>query len=467
MSSSRLAAFGLAMLAISACGAPDECTVPDQSCATEKGFYRVCNTFMGADLSFQATRSVYYTYECPGIEPACRSVGTRDHVCEDAKPPEPCGATRSVLMPQMGSRTDLIDVADVDGDHRLDLLLGCNGEGVEYCGLWSSIQTEDGSFTSPRELGAYGGRFREQRSGDLDGDGSLDFVVDSGPPCCDPDYRNMPHSLDVILGGGNSDFKPITSYTLDRWDRLAAVHDLDADGRAEILVMRSDAVVVLSYSAQKVTEQLRVPVLNSLGDTPVDGVTGVLVIDVEGTSRPYLGVEVDGSYQTFRPDGQAYALALDAVRFFTDRVAFADFDRDGAADLLSVSSYDGKRPTVEVLTSNRDGSSFTTHQGRTLPYEDSAILAGDVDGDGILDAVVLHKNARMSVALGDGSGELKPPHTFLLDHGVEEDRFGEVFLADMDGDGQADLVEATAAPTTLSAPEPGPATVRVTSHACL
>lgn len=95
---------------------------------------------------------------------------------------------------------------------------------------------------------------------------------------------------------------------------------------------------------------------------------------------------------------------------------------------------------LTTLPAQQPGRTFT----RTLYLEDSAytsanVSAGDVNGDGHLDLVLAkgrHWPLGDRVHLGDGAGNF--PRVYDL--GVASDRTYSTLLADMDGDGDLDVV---------------------------
>lgn len=116
-----------------------------------------------------------------------------------------------------------------------------------------------------------------------------------------------------------------------------------------------------------------------------------------------------------------------------DAIAHADFDGDGDLDLLIAGAGQDR-----LLTNDGKGG-FTDQTGSRAPREDRVTQDGefaDLDGDGDLD-VVLGQEGGHALWLNDGSGRFSDASDRLPDPGNVEAR--KVTPADIDGDGDLDL----------------------------
>ncbi|MCK6459504.1 MAG: VCBS repeat-containing protein, partial [Planctomycetes bacterium] len=138
----------------------------------------------------------------------------------------------------------------------------------------------------------------------------------------------------------------------------------------------------------------------------------------------------------------------------THQLTPCDIDRDGLTDLVVANNDKAK---IEVLLRRREKVPPKEMKGAKLPndlqddqyFEKKEILTekqvmslavADLDGDGNLDVAYYGKPEELVVAFGDGKGGFPRSKRWPIDDGSDVD------AGDLDGDGRADLVllEATA-----------------------
>ena len=224
--------------------------------------------------------------------------------------------------------------------------------------------------------------------GDVNGDGFLDAVVSS----VDTWYMGpVLAAVSVLLGDGHGGFGTPIPTELSFPPAAIAIGDVDGDGRL-------DAVV---YGG------------------PWDGPATVAVLLGNG----------DGS---FRP-GPTFPAGVD--RMIGGFVALADLDREGTLDLV----IPGPTPSLQVRLGLGDGT-FGPSRAYALPAAPEALLASDLDGDGIADLAAAsspYPESRVSVLLGSGDGTFRP----AVDHeGVKNPH--DIAIGDFDENGVPDLVVA-------------------------
>jgi hypothetical protein len=329
---------------------------------------------------------------------------------------------------------------------------------------------------------------------DVEGDGKPDLLVlNAGGPnsaCC-----GGPQSVSVLRGNGDATFQPALSYALNSHPNTQVspnkltVADVNGDGRSDVLV--SDGV---GYDPYAFVDNFRggVSVLLNTGDgTFADAVlydsggylaaSNVIAADVNGDgfsdvvvsnvcsvpgigSPSYLCYQQNGGNLTRIPGtigvllGNGNGTFQPAVTYpsggiVPGAIAATDLNRDGTLDLLveHAACFQCAGTMTAVLIGNGDGSFQAPapyNNGASTPV---AVAAGDLDGDGPVEAVVMNYCAlfqgcagdtgTLSVLRGNGDGTLQGPSLYSL---WAVSGFGyaphSVLVRDLDNDHKPDVV---------------------------
>lgn len=284
-----------------------------------------------------------------------------------------------------------VKVADVDGDGDVEVVTG---------GAWQTqlkLYTQaagtwtDASAQLPQGPTSAG----DAEFGDVDGDGDLDLVIadwGAGNPNTNGGGRTR-----LYLNDGHGTFTDATDLmpaTLVRWSWDMELVDVDNDWDLDVLVS----------SKRSATQFL------------------------------------------FRNDGSGhFSDASDALPRVTNNYEFEAMDVDGDGDLDLATVNDGPHGTNLLFINQGDGI-FTDETssritGTANPSEDdNAIVFLDADDDGDADMVVASLSGRDRLLLNDGSGHF----TLAPDEATPDDTPGSLGIAaaDLDGDGRVDLVQA-------------------------
>ncbi|MGA9511869.1 MAG: Ig-like domain repeat protein [Candidatus Sulfotelmatobacter sp.] len=356
-----------------------------------------------------------------------------------------------------------VAIADVNSDGKPDLIVVNEGTGNGEGSVGVLLGNGDGTFQSPVDYDSGGGVGYSVAVADVNGDGKLDIVVGNG--CASGTFCSAEGSVGVLLGNGDGTFQPAHSYNsggASLYGSSVALADLRGDGKLDIVVANHNASsvgVMLGNGDGTFNAALT---YNSGGS----GATSLAVADMNGDGKPDLVVTSfcpgagcgsaypypdgvvgimlgngDGTFQsvvTYDPGGAG-----------TYDVAVADVNGDGKPDLLTANcgpetcGPGSPGGTVGVLLGNGDGSvqPAVPYGAANAPF---SIAVADLNGDGKQDAVVANwgtsnggsNNGAASVLLGNGDGTFQPVHTYLS--GGNEAT--SVAVADLTGDGRPDIV---------------------------
>ena len=268
--------------------------------------------------------------------------------------------------------------ADFNSDGKQDLLATVSGEVV-------LLGNGDGTFTTTST--SFGGVVGV---GDFNHDGKVDFIVASTT-----DY------FEVDLGKGDGTFTKSMQYSPGYEADSIAVADVDGDGNLDLLAA--------------------------------------------GYNRSYVAV-IRG-----KGDGTFYAPQFFLSGPGPSEIVTSDFDRDGKLDFITFDSGGEEGPWLSFVRGNGDGTFRTNrvfHGGFPpvvgLPQTGASNVVPDMNNDGKPDAVMLvqHTNATtfdLAVMLNEGKGKLSAP--ILTDTSATKGGFDPFFaLADVNHDGNLDAV---------------------------
>lgn len=352
-------------------------------------------------------------------------------------PAVPASFVSWTSFPTMDSRG--VRAADFDADGRLDLAIMERYE--------TTVRFQDpaapGTFLSPRRIPYVTVTSRLMDSGDIDGNGVEDLVLAEGDlaivlaePSLPAGFRcapELPASVLSIAG--------------------LAEGDIDGDGFTDLLLaprvgqtlqaLLQDPAAPGSFGAVNVS--VLPPSLEpvywaaaSLSDLDADGLGDiVLVRDVTPSTLPdYVAVLLQdpSSPGTFFPQ-----MSLAAGFYLADVFGgpgIGDLNSDGARD-IAVVDRDANVLSVLCQVPTALGT-FQTAVGYPVGELPIDLSLGDVNGDGLMDAVVVNFTAgTVSILLQSGAG-LGPAQNIAT---APEPR--GVAVGDLDGDGLQDLAVGT------------------------
>src|SRR5258708_4306491 len=249
---------------------------------------------------------------------------------------------------------------------------------------WAQFETR---AYNPFPEGAY-----SIATGDFNHDGKLDVVM------------MVINGFAVALGNGDGTFQKAVFYPTQLSYSLA-VADFNNDGNLDIVTADQDSPATVSvylgngdgtFKTQPIVSNTTSPnYFVAVGDFNGDGKPDIVVLD-----PPYTSVLLGNGDGTFGPPS-------DNASFVGARwLAVADFNNDHRLDVL-VTGLFGTSYTIGVLLGNGDGT-LQNSITQLLQYVPATVAAGDLNGDGKMDAILSYDLGGIAVLLGNGDGTLQP-----------------------------------------------------------
>jgi len=235
---------------------------------------------------------------------------------------------------------------------------------------------------------------------DLNGDGHLDLVNVNRNP-----YGNS--SVDVRLGNGDGTFQNTTKYVTAVESQAAVVVDFNEDGILDMVVSNYG-----DYNAVDGNFNLFFGngdgTFRSGGAFAIPGFSPERMVagDFNGDGHQDLAIITLGAMAIVlgNGDGTFQPATVTSGRYNPGFILAADFNSDGKPDLVISNGYPA---VINVLLGNGDGT-FQTTDYNLVPYPGSMVI-GDFNGDGFLDvAVVVDVNSsfpgEVYILRGKGDG---------------------------------------------------------------
>ncbi len=339
-------------------------------------------------------------------------------------------------LPQVASSTIDAVLADLDGDLDLDLITADSGQ-------QDRLFFNDGSGrfanATPERLESPWFGAPALALGDLDGDGDLDLVTAGA------DYGEATEEDGVLRNDGRGNFTRVPAPAFPQLidDSAAlALGDVDQDGDLDLLfgnlrqqsrLLRNDGGMQFTdVTATQLPVAAHAVTAAGFGDFDKDGDLDLLLGCIGEVSRLYVN---DGTGKF----SDATATRLPPQAHETRALVIGDFDGDGDLDALLGNGMTSNEQ--ETLLLNDGTGTFADATLGRLPtswvFPTACVAAGDVDGDGDLDLAIGNDGTGLGrfnrLYLNDGNGSFS-------DRDLVYDYFRTLAIAfgDVDGDGDLD-----------------------------
>lgn len=340
------------------------------------------------------------------------------------------GQTISFQLPDglrtapLNSKPSRLVTADFNGDGQPDIAATCKEQNV----VSLTLSRGKGTF-APAVAYAVQQDPQALVSADWNGDGRPDLAVGNIGS----------NSLSVLLNQGDGTFGPATSFGTGL--RASPTHllagDFTRDGIPDLVVGSTYNGSVQVFTGNNTGKLTALP---TMGGLAFQGITSAdynrdgnvdLLLSQPGTPwssiRPLYGVG-NGTFN-------ASFSSVPAATTGTEVLA-ADFNQDGQPDLVQLVPAQN-----EVLVFVNTGAGFAPGIPFRVGSAPTALRAADLDGDRLLELVVVNEvSNNVTVLPGLATGLFGPARHYLTSGGPTD-----VAVADFTGDGRPDLLTADAA----------------------
>jgi hypothetical protein len=317
---------------------------------------------------------------------------------------------------------------DFNGDGKLDLAVNvsqiCNRTCVGANNVSIMLGNGDGTFQSPATAFSLLST-ASLSAADLNGDGKLDLVADSG------------NLIEIALVKGDGTFLSVSEYQLNSQGSGSgfAVADFNQDGKPDIAAGGSmllgngngtfQAWPTVSFPGNTVEI-----VTGDFDKSGTQDIAAILLYN-PGIATVY-AVDILLSDSSGAPNlANSYPLQQSPIALAT-----ADLNGDGNLDLVAVGNDPSSQKWGYTVLLGNGNRSFQTPVSNLQSVITPAgqIITGDFNNDHKADIAIALGNQTVAVLLGTGNGTFGPP-SYYFDNGAVT-----IMSADFNGDGNADLV---------------------------
>ncbi|MBW3545147.1 MAG: VCBS repeat-containing protein, partial [Bacteroidetes bacterium] len=327
---------------------------------------------------------------------------------------------------------------DFNGDGKVDVV-STHENSTSLSAFRNTSTPEAMSFIKTAvSLSAYS---RNIICGDVDGDGRPDLIVSGNGT----NFANRIFVLRNISTATTLSFSPPTPITLTRSGvAMLALHDLNGDGRPELVATNksTNVVTILKNNSTAGTIQFIEP-----QDVTINGPYsshGISVQDLDGDGKADLAVTpfYDRNVYLLRNTSSGSTISFAAASTLSTtsngliNIISADLNGDGKAELAAVDLFDHQL-LVWTNSSTSGSMQFGSPSIMATGTSPWGIVAGDVDGNGKTDLAVHHLESRSLAVFhnssSNGTLQLSSSYVATTEYGRH------LAVVDLNGDAKPDL----------------------------
>ena len=328
-----------------------------------------------------------------------------------------------------GGTSYSVFAVDIDGDDDMDIVSASSGK-IKW---FESDGASDPSWTA-NDIDTGVSLAHSVFASDIDGDGDMDIVSASMSDNTIAWYEN----------DGNSDPSWTTNYVDTNLNGAHSVYaaDIDGDGDMDIVTASYANNTIAWYENHGTSDPswTRVDI-----DTNRGRAHSVFVVDIDGDGdMDIVSASGDGDhivwYENDGASNPSWTAAVIDTNALDARFVFAaDMDGDGDMDVLSASYADNTIAWYE--NDGNTNPSWTAANIYTSATNATAVFAADIDGDGDMDILSASRGDN-TIAWYENDGASDPSWT-TADIDTNASGANSVFAADMDGDGDIDIISGS------------------------
>tara|TARA_Y100000768_G_scaffold338333_1_gene280983 strand:+ start:1632 stop:7229 length:5598 start_codon:yes stop_codon:yes gene_type:complete len=359
---------------------------------------------------------------------------------------DPSWSKVSIAFNAGADHVEDIFAADMDNDGDMDILFVAKLD--KALGWYKNDGASNPSWSSSDWIDTNVGNPTSVFAADMDNDGDMDILVTENNNDRAVFYEND--------GASNPSWSSSNIKTGVPGLRSAVAGDIDNDGDLDALTISHDAQkiylhenmmekgMIASWSAAVITESANGAF--SVFATDIDNDGDMDILSASASDDKIAWYENDGIPNPSNPIPNFTTNVITTNADGAKSVYAADIDNDGDMDILSASAEDRKIAWYE-----NDGArnpSFTSITITTDANGAFSVYATDIDNDGDMDVLSASENDD-KIAWYENDGSTDPSFTArTITTGRNEPE--SVYAADVDGDGDMDVLSASEADDNIT-----------------